>query len=140
MNHHSRRWVGGSHSAAWCSTNRKTDLPAIRRSCNPTTEIGSWQFLVSGIATDELIKRVFTLVFIEINISIFYTFKRRRGLYFWSKPSTNRMWTPLCPKKADFRHETQCQGDTARPYCGQANPNAQMVMTTTSSLTAGITR
>lgn len=33
------------------------------------------------------------------------------------------MWTPFCPKKANFHHESNCQENAACPYCGGANPN-----------------
>jgi hypothetical protein len=34
------------------------------------------------------------------------------------------MWTPYCPKKANFHHDTRCLKDAACPYCGQPNPNS----------------
>jgi hypothetical protein len=34
-----------------------------------------------------------------------------------------KMWTPICPKKANFHHESNSQENAACPYCGGANPN-----------------
>ena len=38
-------------------------------------------------------------------------------------------WSPYCHQKPNFKHEANCQGYNACPWCGQANPAGPEVIT-----------